>query len=118
MVGSSEQGVVAPGGVTPLAQVFHAGVSAMESPGLAAERLDRGFGNRAPAAVAPAFTDAVSPERPCDGGLTFPPTWQPLQVFVSPGTNSHQLPRPAPIRRPSLPRLPSWPRPFPPNLSF
>src|SRR6266404_6181840 len=99
MVGSSEQGVVDPGGVTPLAQVFHARVSAMVSPGLAAGRLDRVLGKGAPAAAAPVFTDTLSPERPWDGVFTVPATWQPLQVFVSPGSNCIQLSCRAPMRR-------------------
>src|SRR6266404_3035882 len=78
MVGSSEQGVVAPT--------------------LAADRLAFVFGNGAPTVVAPALTDAVSPERPWDGVALLPATWQPLQVFVSPGINCIQLACRAPMR--------------------
>src|ERR1700686_2106758 len=99
MVGNSEHGVVAPLGVRSLAQVFHARVSAIVSPGFAADRVGTVFGNGAPAAAAPALTDAVRPERPCDGVVLLPATWQPLQVFVSPGINCIQLSCRAPIRR-------------------
>src|ERR1700730_13892668 len=97
MVGNCEQGVVAPGGVTPLTQVLAPRVSAMVSPALTAGI--RVFGNGDPAAGAPALTDAVSPERPCDGSVLLPATWQPLQVFVSPGINCNQLSCRAPMRR-------------------
>src|SRR3979409_1997822 len=71
----------------------------MVSPALAAGRLANGLGKRAPAAVAPGLTDAVSPERPCEGAVLLPATWQPLQVFVSPGINCIQLSCRAPMRR-------------------
>src|ERR1700730_18512516 len=86
-------------GGSPVWHVFHARVSAMVSPALAADRLVSVFGNGAPAAGAPALTDAVSPERPWDGVVLLPATWQPLQVFVSPGINCIQLSCRAPIRR-------------------
>src|ERR1700738_225425 len=74
----------------------------MVSPTLPAGRLASVFGNGETAAAAPAFTDAVTPVRPCDGVLLLPATWQPLQVLVSPGINCIQLSWRAPIRRPFL----------------
>src|ERR1700686_311528 len=105
MVGSSEQGVVAPGGVNAAAQVFAAGGSAMVSPAFAAGKVATVWGKGASAAGAPALTDAVSPERPCDGVVLLPAMWQPLQVFVSPGINCIQLEWSAPIRRAFLSRM-------------
>src|SRR5476651_711348 len=97
MLGSCEHAVVAPDGVLPLEQVFHARVSAVVSPALAADKVASVFGNGAPAAGAPALTDRVKPERPCEGVVLLPAVWQPLQVFVSPGTNCIQLVWRAPI---------------------
>src|ERR1700733_7561049 len=105
MLGSCEQGVVAPGGVSAAAQVFAARVSAMVSPACAAGKVARVCGNGASAAGAPALTDAVSPDRPWDGVVLLPATWQPLQVFVSPGINCIQLVWSAPIRRAFLSRM-------------
>src|SRR5271155_2680615 len=99
IVGNSEQGVVAPLGVRSMAQVFQARVSAMVSPGLAADRFATVFGNGAPAAEAPALTDEVRPERPWEGVVLLPTVWQPLQVLVSPGINCIQLGCSGPMRR-------------------
>ena len=85
---------------SPVWHVFHARVSAMVSPALAAERLARVFGNGAPAAGAPAFTEAVRPERPCDGVVLLPAVWQPYYhspldrpAFFAHGTYETCLPR-------------------------
>src|SRR5450432_2333956 len=71
----------------------------MVSPALAADKLVNVLGNGAPTESAPALTDVVSPERPCEGVVLLPARWQPLQVFVSPGISCIQLVWRAPINR-------------------
>ena len=69
-------------------QVSRARVCAMVSPALA-NSVGLVFGNGCPVVGAPGFTGLVNPARPCEVILTV--LWQPLQVFVSPGSTCSQL---------------------------
>ncbi len=85
-----EHGVVAPLGVRPFAvQVLSARVCAMVSPALVNAIAGLVFGNGEPVVGAPGLTGLVKPARPCEVLLTV--LWQPLQVFVSPGSSCSQL---------------------------
>src|SRR5271163_784793 len=87
-VSSCEQGVAAPLGVLPFAQVSRDRVCAMVSPALA-NNAGLVLGNGWPVVGAPGFTGLVNPLRPCEVMLTV--VWQPLQDLVSPGINCSQL---------------------------
>src|SRR5271163_2223190 len=95
-VSSCEQGVAAPLGVLPFAQVSRDRVCAMVSPALA-NNAGLVLGKGWPVVGAPGFTGLVNPARPCEVMLAV--VWQPLQDFVSPGSSCSQLVCRAVIRR-------------------
>src|SRR5258708_19992356 len=61
-------GISAQVAVVTVGQVFHARVSAMVSPALAAGNEATVLGKAPPPTGAPAYTDLVKPARPCDSG--------------------------------------------------